>query len=173
VWDLFHNRLHVTQLRPDPAPFRLRIDVHDITKQDAFYSESRKESMPGPMKLLARLVAPLLLVAALAGCQSESKTDSGQTDPAIQSDTTAQDSLRIELVGVDRVTVLDLLKAAHEVDYRGSAVGAFVTRVDRAESGSEFFWMFSVNDSLPNTACDRYVTSDGDRVVWHYRRMRR
>ena len=59
------------------------------------------------------------------------------------------------------------------MDYRGSAVGAFVTRVDRVESGSEYFWMYSVNDSFPQTACDKYVTSDGDRVVWHSDRMRR
>jgi len=155
------------------ATLRLRIGLHDITKQNANYSESWKESMPSPMKFLTTVFAPLLLTAALSGCQSKSKTGTPQPDSTAQSDTAAQDSLRIELVGVDQTSVLDLLKAHHEVVYRGTAVGALVTQVDRAESGSDFFWIYSVNDSMPNTACDKYVTSDGDRVVWHYRRMGR
>ena len=129
--------------------------------------------MPGYKKSSAFIVAPLLLIAVIAGCGSEPKPGVGKIDSATQAEISTRDSLNIELAGADGSTVLDLLKASHEVDYRSSVVGAFVTRVDKVEIGSEYFWVFSVNDSLPNTACDKYVTSDGDRVVWHFRRMRR
>ncbi|MBU0983463.1 MAG: DUF4430 domain-containing protein, partial [candidate division Zixibacteria bacterium] len=35
----------------------------------------------------------------------------------------------------------------------------------------DYFWVYSVNDTMAQTACDKYVTSTGDRIVWHYRKM--
>ena len=122
---------------------------------------------------LVNLAIVILSMTAIPGCGSDSKSVPRQADSTTVSDAKSQDSLVIELAGADQTTVLDLLKAKHDVDYRGTVVGAFVTRVDQAESGSEYFWMYSVNDSFPPTACDKCVTSDGDRVVWHYRRMGR
>ncbi len=126
-----------------------------------------------PLKQLLLTAAALALATFFTGCGSDSKPTPKQTDSASTSVAKGQDSLAIELVGVDQTSVLDLLKAKHEVDYRGTVVGAFVTRVDRAEASAEYFWMYSVNDSFPQTACDKCVTSNGDRVVWHFRRMGR
>jgi hypothetical protein len=122
---------------------------------------------------IIRITAVLSILVVAYGCGSDSKPSPKTPDSAAQPLTKGQDSLVIELAGNDQTTVLDLLKADHDVDYRSTAVGAFVTQVDEAESGAEYFWMYSVNDSFPTTACDKYVTSDGDRVVWHFRKMGR
>jgi hypothetical protein len=120
-----------------------------------------------------RITAVLAILAVAYGCKSDSKPSPPKPDSAAQTLTKGQDSLVIELAGADQTSALDLLKADHDVDYRSTAVGAFVTQVDQAESGAEYFWMYSVNDSFPTTACDKFVTSDGDRVVWHFRKMGR
>ena len=129
--------------------------------------------MMGLMKRLWQ-VAPVLAVATvLVGCGSDSNSTPKRTDSTIQTVSGGRDSLLIALAGVDGTTVLDLLKKEHDVEYRSTAVGAFVARVDKVKAGSTYFWIYSVNDSFPSVACDRYETSDGDRIVWHFRKMGR
>ena len=111
----------------------------------------------------------------MAACGSdqpepESKTTE-TTDTTATAPSTFSDSLVIELTGIDSVTVLDLLLSAHQVDYRTSLNGAFVTGIDSHENGGDCFWIYTVNDTKPSVACDKYYTSDGDRVKWHFRRM--
>lgn len=121
------------------------------------------------MALTNRLfpIAVSAIVMSLLACAGENQT-------AQQADTDAtaprSDSLVIELDGIDSVTVLDLLLATHEVNHRPSVAGAFVTSIDLIENGSDWFWVYSVNDTMARVACDKYVTSNGDRVKWHFRR---
>jgi hypothetical protein len=83
----------------------------------------------------------------------------------------APDSIVIELIGVDSVSVFELLQAEHEIEYRSTAAGKIVTEIDDVAVGGGYFWLYSVNDSLATVACDIYRTSDGDRVRWHFREI--
>ncbi|MCP4686083.1 MAG: DUF4430 domain-containing protein [bacterium] len=48
-------------------------------------------------------------------------------------------------------------------------MGAFVKAIDSVENAGGYFWLYSVNDSAGKVAADKYLTSDGDVVEWHYR----
>jgi len=78
--------------------------------------------------------------------------------------------MTIELLGADSVSVFDLLVAEHDVDYLSSGTGVFVKAIDSVANNTGYYWLYSVNDSMAQAAADKYLTSDGDRVVWHYRR---
>ncbi len=117
------------------------------------------------------LILPLLILTAFSCSQQADKTP----DQAASADTTATevpvDSLVITLMGADSVTVLDLLRADHEVDLHQSAMGAFVKAIDSVENEQGYFWLYSVNDSMGKVAGDKYYTSDSDIVKWHYRKI--
>jgi hypothetical protein len=83
------------------------------------------------------------------------------------------DSVVIELIGIDSQTVFDLLKSSHQVEYKSSALGVFVTAIDSIENSSGICWVYSVNDSLPKVASDKYITKNGDVVKWHFRKSTR
>jgi len=81
-----------------------------------------------------------------------------------------KDSLVIELEGVDSVSVFDLLKEKHAVDYKSSLQGVFVTAIDSVSGGDGYFWVYAVNDTPAQTACDKYITKNGDRIKWLFRK---
>lgn len=121
-------------------------------------------------RLLTGLI--LLSLAFFSGCTETEKTDrSEQTESPANNEIKYIDSLVIELTGRDSVTVLDLLKENHEVGIVATALGVFVKRIDSLENGSTIFWIYSVNDSMPEIAADRYQTKDGDQIRWHYRKL--
>jgi len=118
---------------------------------------------------LAIVFAFMLTLQTCGGCDQTAERDNPDLlDLACDY----VDSVVIELAGVDSMTVFDLLKAEHQVEYRSSMAGTFVTAINSVESGSDYFWIYSVNDSTPSIACDKLVTSDGDRVKWHFRRLK-
>ena len=94
----------------------------------------------------------------------------GKQDPGRASRPPA-DSLAIELAGASGYSVLELLRREHEVEARETVTGAFVIAIDSVENGQGYFWVYSVNDSMPRVACDRYITGNGDVVRWHFRKM--
>ncbi len=113
------------------------------------------------------IAASLIFTACGSGDQPDDRSDAD----ANKAQRVWRDSLVIDLVGVDSLTVLDLLKAEHQVEYRSTISGVFVTTIDSTESGSNHFWIYSVNDTMPPVACDQLVTSVGDRVKWHFRKF--
>jgi len=80
------------------------------------------------------------------------------------------DSVIIELVGADSQTVFDLLRNDHQVEYKSSVMGVFVTAIDSIENGGSAYWIYTVNDSIPPVACDKYVTKSGDILKWHFQK---
>jgi hypothetical protein len=114
------------------------------------------------------ILIPLLLLS----CGDRDERTSGETSTVSASDTIAGpvDSVVIRLTGVDSLTVLDLLLQEHEVQYKSTAMGIFVSAIDSFESGSGVYWLYSVNDTFPQVASDKMVTGDSDRVVWHFRK---
>ena len=110
----------------------------------------------------------LLIALILASCGSSDEP--GAVPGAIAS---SQDSLTVDLTGVDSTTVFDLLRQHHDVEYRSTVTGTFVTSIDKVTVGQGYFWVYSVNDTMATTACDKFMTSSGDRVQWHFRSMAR
>jgi hypothetical protein len=121
------------------------------------------------------LLMAVLLTFLLNSCDSKTENE-GDLKQREADDLTAlsppPDSVVIELAGADSQTVFDLLKDGHEVEYKPSAMGIFVTAVDSIENSAGAYWIYSVNDSVPQVACDKYVTKNGDMVKWHFRKMR-
>ena len=69
-------------------------------------------------------------------------------------------------------TVYDALCALGlSVNAHGSQYGTYVAAIGglaEKEHGGTSGWMYSVNGSMPMTACSNYVLSNGDSVVWYY-----
>ncbi len=114
----------------------------------------------------------VLLTACSAKNQSGQKDTSKDTTAVADSAAavTPSDSLTIELTGLDSLSVFELLQKSHKVNYHPTALGVFVTGIDSLKNDSHHFWVYSVNDSFPQIASDKYLTATGDRVVWHYRK---
>lgn len=115
---------------------------------------------------LRRLLPILTAGLVLVGCVQKRSDNNRQADTGAAP----SDSLTIELAGLDSVTVFDLLRSSHAVEFKNTAMGLFVRGIDSVMNSQTHFWTYSVNDSVPQIACDRYVTRTGDRVRWHYRR---
>ena len=115
--------------------------------------------------LYPAFVAALFTCLFLLGCGP----DSG--DDRLDGSGTAADSagsLAITLLATDSVTVLDLLKVDHTVEYHSSAMGLFVTAIDSVTSGAGRFWTYTVNGRIISQACDRYRVGPGDTVIWRF-----
>ena len=106
------------------------------------------------------LVAGLVLTA----CQASSDK------PAETLADTPVDSVTVTMVSPDSTSVLDLLLANHEVVYKGSSMGAFVTEIDSVKGGGSAFWLYSVNDTMVPLAADKMIVQPGDTVQWHFRK---
>jgi hypothetical protein len=119
------------------------------------------------------LLSLITIGMMLAGCSQSKDAQSADSSGRLDSLATGQpeDSIVIWLVGTDSATAFHLLLQSHRVDYSATAGGVFVRGIDTVSNSSDFFWIYSVNDSVPQVACDRYHVSDGDTVRWHYRRV--
>jgi len=126
-------------------------------------------------RVMALLLA-ILLALFLCSCDSRTENESELSqskagDSAVIS--VPSDSMVIELAGADSQTVFELLRNSHRVEYKSSAMGVFVTAIDSIENSSGAYWLYSVNDSMPQVACDKYVTKSGDVVKWRFRKTSR
>lgn len=108
------------------------------------------------------------LSALIIGCTEKTAQDKVKTP---EGGATPVDSLVIELAGADSVSVFDLLKQQHEIEFKSSLMGNLVTMIDSVVVGSGYYWFYSVNDSMGNMACEQYITSDGDIVHWYFRKV--
>ena len=105
-------------------------------------------------------------ILLLAGCGQRQEQSSADIDTAAA----VKNSLVIELEGVDSVSVFDLLKEEHQVEYKSSLQGVFVMAIDSVNAGDGYFWIYAVNDIPAQTACDRYITKNGDKIKWFFRK---
>lgn len=110
-------------------------------------------------------IAILLTTLALFSIACATSDQSGDTESS------PVDSIVVEQIGRDSVSAFDLLLADHMVNYKQTASGAFVTGIDSVKVGGGYFWLYSVNDSMPKTAADNYITSEGDTVRWIFRKQ--
>lgn len=117
----------------------------------------------------------LALTCLLAGACNKKTEQPDKPATAVVADSFSQrnprDSVIVEIVGRDSVTVLDLLTSTHKVDYKSTTMGVFVYGIDSVKNNSSTFWIYSVNDTMPKLASDKMLTRTGDRIVWHFRKM--
>lgn len=99
-------------------------------------------------------------------CSQKQEQTTAEEDAASE----IKDSLVIELEGVDSVSVFDLLKEKHLVEYHPSLQGVFVTAIDSVSGGDGYFWIYAVNDTPAQVACDKYITKNGDTIKWLFRK---
>jgi hypothetical protein len=123
------------------------------------------------LRTISAFYLTVLLVCSLSfvACSADKQDSEGQSQVA--PDNSPTDSLTITLTGADSVSVFDLLQQSHTVDYQSSAMGVFVKAIDSIYSGDNYFWVYSVNDTMAKTAADKYMTADGDTIIWHFRRV--
>ncbi len=117
-------------------------------------------------------VVVLLLLHCTLSCNNS--TEKAQLQPVSAADSASVsyiDSISLEFTGEDSLTVLQLLEKKHQVQKKSSALGIFITGIDSIENRAGFYWMYSVNDSMGDIACDKYVTKPGDKVRWVYRKF--
>ena len=114
----------------------------------------------------------LMLAATFSACTQEPDQAADKKDELKDTAYSAPvDSLIITLVGADSISVLELLRADHYVEVHQSAMGSFVKAIDSIENAQGYFWLYSVNDSAGKVAADKFLTSDSDIVLWHYRKI--
>lgn len=127
----------------------------------------QKYEMRQQIAIYSHITVILLVVVLSLGCGEPDENSQSESD---KSGTAAdRDSVTVVMAGQDSVSVFDLLKSSHEVDFKSSAMGIFVLAIDSVRNGSRGYWLFSVNDTFPKVASDRYLTSDSDVIVWHLR----
>ncbi|MEW6050533.1 MAG: DUF4430 domain-containing protein [Candidatus Zixiibacteriota bacterium] len=121
-----------------------------------------------PLPLIHRhptCLLALVLAVMLTGCgQNENRAGSPPEASA--------DSVVIELAGRDSVSVFDLLRSSHELEFKSTAMGMFVRSIDSVANSSAAYWVYSVNDTMPKIASDKMLTRTGDRVRWHLRKTK-
>lgn len=119
-------------------------------------------------KILLVLLASVSLALTLAGCSLKSSSvpsnDQSQVEQGVQSKV-------ISLTGESGKSVLDILKATHQVDSTDSSFGAMINSIDSIASTDKEFWLYSVNGKSGEVAADKYITQDGDQILWEFKGM--
>lgn len=112
----------------------------------------------------------LSLVSFLIQCSREKEKSYSEISRDLAGSPTARDSLVIELDGIDSMSVFDLLVEKHDVKFKATLQGVFVTAIDSIKGGEGYFWIYLVNDSAAQKACDKYLTKNGDKIKWLLRK---
>jgi hypothetical protein len=141
-----------------------RGDTYHFLTDMTHISYRRRSSLRSGSHLLVPGTLLLFLFSAALFVACGSSSDMDQTQGAVA------DSVTVALSGVDSVSVFDLLKKNHTVDYHSTMAGVFVTGIDSVENSQRAYWIYTVNDTTPQVAADKMLTRDGDRVIWHLRK---
>lgn len=127
--------------------------------------------MTQSLRLLGIFIIITLL--GIGGCskkqEAEPKVEATVETPV--EEITPVDSIVLEFVSEDSISVYDLLDQQHDVELKTTATGAFIVGIDSTYNHEGFFWIYSVNDSMAQISCDQYMIKPGDTVKWHYRNM--
>lgn len=75
----------------------------------------------------------------------------------------------VTLTFEEGATVYDALASAGwSAQASWGAFGAYVTSINGVAADAQTGWTYTVNGSMPSTACSSYRLSDGDVVVWTF-----
>lgn len=114
---------------------------------------------------------PFLILVLLAVGFWDCSTKSSENARSLPDKSGQIDSVVVELGGRNGQSVFALTKDSHNLKYMGSSAGVFVSAIDGLESGHDYGWIYSVNDSIGQVASDHFITRDGDRIKWHFRKF--
>lgn len=114
-----------------------------------------------------KYLAISIFLLMILGCGAGS-SGGRQASPDKAAD---KDSLIIELTGVDGKSVFEITKENHHLEFIESPVGNFIEAIDSISINGDYSWNYSVNDSIGQVASDKFITKNGDRIKWHYRKQ--
>ncbi len=124
--------------------------------------------MTQSFRLFGILFVILLLI--IGGCGNKQEAEPEVDTTAVETEEeTFKDSLVLEMVSEDSISVFDILDQKHELEIKKSAMGAFIIAIDSIENSEGIFWIYSVNDKMGQMASDKHMTKPGDVVKWHFR----
>jgi hypothetical protein len=95
----------------------------------------------------------IAVVSMLVGCASDSGREA---------------ALIIPLPDTSAISVFDLLRSDHEVEYDSSSSGVFVKSIDSTPNTRSAYWLYFVNDTAATMASDKYMLRGGEKVEWRY-----
>jgi hypothetical protein len=84
---------------------------------------------------------------------------------------TTQNNKQVEYSGVDGKTVFELLKSSHDVEYTKSDLGVFIISIDNLKTTDGNYWIYYVNDRMGEVAADKFLTENGQKIIWKYEKL--
>ncbi len=118
-----------------------------------------------------RLFGILFIIALLviSGCSKKQEAEPKvETTTELAEEESNKDSLVLEMISEDSISVFDLLDQKHDLEIKKSAMGAFIIAIDSIKNSEGIFWVYSVNGKMGQMASDNYFTKPGDTVRWHF-----
>lgn len=67
-----------------------------------------------------------------------------------------------------RETAFDALKRVATVDYEMKAPSVFITKINGVSQNENHYWMYFVNEKMPQVGCDYYYPVSGDVIKFRY-----
>ncbi|MCK4335576.1 MAG: DUF4430 domain-containing protein [Candidatus Aenigmarchaeota archaeon] len=67
-----------------------------------------------------------------------------------------------------RESAFDSLKRVATVDYEANEMGAYITGINNVKQDENHYWLYFVNDEMPNVGCAYYHPVDGDVIAFRY-----
>jgi cytoskeletal protein RodZ len=89
---------------------------------------------------------------------------------------TSSASVKIELLATDvepDTTALDVLKnSGAQVELKSyGAAGSFITSINDLQGDAANYWALYINDEYAQTAADKTLVKDGDKITFTYERI--
>ena len=121
------------------------------------------------MRLLLFISLMVMFLALSCSDGSDVAPPEGGVEFSYLQPTDSNDSVLIQMIGVDTLTVFGLLQKALPEKHMSSVKGVFVTYIDETGGPDEYFWVFTINGEMISEASDHFTPETGDTIRWHYR----
>lgn len=119
---------------------------------------------------LALFLVPIISWVGCGHAERRTETEK-KIETAEKAALPTADSLVIELEGETGKSVFEITKVSHRVDFIESPGGVFVKGIDFLTASNSYAWIYSVNDSTAPVSSERFLTKNGDRIKWHFRKL--
>ncbi|MFH1237117.1 MAG: DUF4430 domain-containing protein [Candidatus Aenigmatarchaeota archaeon] len=97
---------------------------------------------------------------------SASSTGGNQQVKVIIDDGVKVSTYDVALIQME--TAFDALKHVASVDYNMYSTGIFITGINGIKQNTGHYWMFFVNDEMPDVGSDFYYPVSGDVIKFKY-----
>lgn len=112
-------------------------------------------------------VTTLVILLVLVGLGAAAGKFAQDTAPS--ANTVQQTPETITYQGQDGKTVLELLKATHQVETidQGSA-GTYIKSIDGVAQSGNSYWLYYVDGQIGEVGVDKATTTNGQIIQWRY-----